>query len=93
MPNFTPGPWDRIEQKEDRLYIGTAKKPIADICTLYGAESDANLALIAAAPDMYKALDMARTRLWGARASITERSFDSLILTIEKAMAKAEGVR
>lgn len=42
----TPGPWNRIEHKRGRLYVGTGKKPIADICNLYYTESEANLAFI-----------------------------------------------
>ena len=52
----TPGPWNRIKREDNRIYVGTAQKPIADICNLYGAESEANLALIAAAPDLYREL-------------------------------------
>ena len=43
----TPGPWNRIEHKHGRIYVGTNEKPIADICNLYHTESEANLAFIA----------------------------------------------
>mgnify|MGYP000849568621 CR=1 FL=1 len=45
----TPGPWSKIMRKEDRLFVGTEKKPVADVCNLYGAESEANLQLISLA--------------------------------------------
>ena len=45
----TPGPWNKIVRKDERLYVGTESKPIADICNLYGDESEANLQFVAQA--------------------------------------------
>lgn len=52
----TPGPWDKVKHTVDHTYLGTKEKPIAEICPLYGAESEANLRLIAAAPEILEAL-------------------------------------
>lgn len=45
----TPGPWDKIKRRDGHLYLGTAIKPVVDVCNLYGDESKANLSFIAAA--------------------------------------------
>lgn len=45
----TSGPWDEIQRKNSRLYVGTKEKPVADVCNLYGAESEANLQFISKA--------------------------------------------
>jgi hypothetical protein len=43
------GPWGKVMRKGDRLYVGSEEKPIAEICTLYVGESEANLQFIALA--------------------------------------------
>lgn len=70
MNKHTPGPWDKVERKNDRTYIGTSQKPIADVCNLYGEESEANLALIEAAPDMYEALFVCLKILYEVKGNI-----------------------
>ena len=57
----TPGPWAVMQNPGDpadkRIYVGTVKKPIADICGLYGDESHANACLISCAPELLEALE------------------------------------
>jgi hypothetical protein len=43
------GPWSKVMRKGDRLYVGSEEKPIAEICTLYVGEAEANLQFIALA--------------------------------------------
>ena len=63
----TPGPWDTIKKQDGRLYLGTQKKPVADICNLYGYESEANLYFIAYArqdiPALLDALEKSMARI------------------------------
>ena len=57
----TPGKWKVMQNPGDsadkRIYVGTVKKPIADICDLYGDESQANARLIAYSPELFQALE------------------------------------
>jgi hypothetical protein len=65
---YTPGPWDTVKRNvtaRKGVFIGTDTKPIAEICFLYGDESEANLRLICQAPEMFEALVEARQALFG----------------------------
>ncbi len=90
---FTPGPW--IAGK----YMFDADLPFVDIyadeapiglklpAMAYGEKAEANAHLIAAAPDMYAALeDIARGKLQGPG------NFETYVIAIaEKVLAKARG--
>lgn len=61
--NWTPGPWETFRPLNGTLSIGAAKEGACAIATIkeyFGPEnkgSSANANLIAAAPDMYEALE------------------------------------
>lgn len=58
MSKFTPGPWERIVEKDGSVvvYEATTLQNI-DICTMGGNTNDgSNARLIAAAPDLLDAL-------------------------------------
>jgi hypothetical protein len=100
---FTPGPWKwelspswKTEpDKETAIYIKTRREKIiallanVDDQNFHGAESLANANLIAAAPDMYKALERACDKYcigWTADSFVNCE--DCIIL---KALRKARG--
>ncbi len=82
-PKFTPGPWSIVRYCEE---IEIAN--IADIMHFYGGEAaDANAALIAAAPELYAALE--NMVAW-ASLEDTPRLAD-LLGAARAALAKARG--
>jgi len=74
QPKWTPGPWaGKGQTSEDAVFCGTMHRICADGTWLAfvptwkdnpdeASEAEANAHLIAAAPDMYAALEMAK--LW-----------------------------
>jgi hypothetical protein len=88
-PNFTPGPWfafdDEIVAERGDTHIAQA--------TLYDStnptEWQANLHLLAAAPDLYAALKALRDQSYGNPATPHEAALIDLMA--DAALAKAEG--
>lgn len=81
-PTFTPGPWNNcdgetIETKKARICI------IAPL-NLTQEESDANAALIAAAPEMYEAIEFSKRKFH-------DLYFENCCEYIESVLKKARG--
>lgn len=89
-PSFTPGPWREHSHRQ----IGPDAGIVCEVWAAIGwgdaaiVEADANVHLIAAAPELYEALRTALVIVSGCNAdglfSVEER-------TIRTALAKAEG--
>ena len=74
----TPGPWDeRIKREKTHIWMGTSKKPIVDVCGLYGKESDANAAFIASARSLIPRL-LAQVKALTAERVDVAPGFDSI---------------
>lgn len=82
--SFTPGSWE-VSENGVHVRPSNGGEPICKFYTHYGlfANNEANARLIAAAPDMYKALNAAWCRSYGweemvfaalSRANESERS-------------------
>ena len=87
-PQFTPGPWYG-DGREDKALLLVYTERGRDICFVPedGAEDQANAHLIAAAPDLYEALDQI---LWSFGSDI--RDYDADLHTLAyAALAKARG--
>jgi len=78
----TPGPWDRIKRIDQRLYLGTAKKPIADVCNLYWAESEANLEFVSIARTALPYY-VERCRRLEAEAAVARKHFVDIATMVE----------
>ena len=95
MTKHTPGPWHRSPTRMGDAYDIDATDN-TNVCIVHGAYANGagydqhgpNAALIAAAPEMLEALEMARAEL---RYSISEQSFEATMNTIEAALSKARG--
>lgn len=94
-PRFTPGPWAVIGQSEVWRYIvvkaknrrTTARVPFSkEGATLDEITDRADATLIAAAPDLYAALELARERMVGASPGM-----NALIAQTDTALSKARG--
>ena len=81
-PTFTPGPWNNCDGET----IETRKARICIIAplNLTQEESDANAALIAAAPEMYEALEFSKRKFHDLR-------FKNCCEYIESVLKKARG--
>ena len=79
----TPGPWHVVESAAGTTVKSDREGPIASVWG--NADNTATAALIAAAPDMYEALQALATecRIFGASPRLTNAAF--------AALAKAEG--
>jgi hypothetical protein len=87
MLKSTPGPW---VAHDCYLIDAPGKRFIATMDSCRDVERDANARLIAAAPDLYEALELALTALRGA-ADITGLSQPAYEIAAERALAKARG--
>ena len=98
---FTPGPWrakpDRLVRQRGRVYVEGSGGWNADpICAVdYRddvSENEANAHLIAAAPDLYEALDrVARMIAWMEEDDRNAIVPDGLQATIRAALRRARG--
>jgi len=95
--NFTPGPWT-WDKEEGAIVAGTPEKGkiIAHPEVYTRKESEANINLITAAPDMYAALKESRDLQLivldtFALDAATGQSLVDLINNTRQALAKAEG--
>ena len=97
----TPGPWDTVKRKDNRNYIGSPKKPIADICNLYGEESESNMQFIiearTALPELIARVreaeakcEQLRKELDRANESSGKIDAELYRITIEKEQAEAD---
>jgi hypothetical protein len=82
---YTPGPWthydDSNDGKTNRHEIQARGKTIAHIYCSVPDQDFANARLIAAAPDMYKALQEISSPAWGAKDADKVRSIARIALT------------
>ena len=102
MSKHTPGPWDTDVQEHDEPYMNITirAKHRRKICSIdiddapvqdYNAEQRANARLIAAAPDMFEAIEET------LQSAIKNRMHDSIEITsdavemLRAAIAKAKG--
>ncbi len=104
-PQHTPGPWKQVcQQICEPTEIVSAAGNIVAFAPLLGLphtsqakETQANANLIAAAPELLEALEMAAKILWSDRAidaywgAEVKPEFDSIKESIRKALAKAKG--
>lgn len=95
-PKFTPGPWQRYERTDGGFVITTQKglTPAALANIVFRRdlhEFAANAHLIAAAPELYEALEMVRDADEDCRKDGLPRTPDIARATIDRALAKAEG--
>lgn len=91
MPNFTPGPWDKMVKLEGFTAIG-ANTLIARVYSTAFKDLEnerANANLIAAAPDMHKALKAFAD--WPVEHPVSYLEFESLRRNAIAILAKAEG--
>lgn len=89
---FTPGPWSQGSRNRDCVWLQGKKEPgygMGEGFDWIDCNSEANASLIAAAPDLYEALVMARQELCGLPHSLGY-SFTH-IPNIDAALAKARG--
>ena len=98
-PKWTPGPWkaeDRSVQYGDGLWNGVVDKRGMLICLMgmQGQDQAANADLVAAAPELYDALEAILARYqkhvsitWGGEAEVARM----LELQMRSALAKARG--
>lgn len=90
---FTPGPWEVKEEGEKWLWVGPASwvKRICRVVLYNGTEREdkANAHLIAAAPDLYDALERAEymLRQYGMRPEF----YREVASEARSALAKARG--
>lgn len=83
--NYTPGPW-----KVDRPYIRGAGRAIASLESWHNEVEDAaNARLIAAAPELYEAVQTVDMALAGQKTSLEE--WANISKTVRAALAKARG--
>jgi len=98
----TPGPWvmDIEKQTTGHWYykIVTEEKPLGNyplhICTLNKFKDETHLKnanLIAAAPEMLKALMQIYTKLCSEQFQYLQNDFENELINIEKAIQKARG--
>jgi hypothetical protein len=86
-PKWTPGPWKRGTLARDIIF-GADWKVIAEVLQrLSKEESEANVALIAAAPDLYAALEAVLSIIWWAHGDGQHYQ------AAKAALAKARGER
>ena len=85
MSKHTPGPW----RVANGVQIRSQRDQIAKVWMMRDGEGKANAALIAAAPDLYKALVQVRDRFFAADQP--ERDRDLMWGSVNAAIAKAEG--
>jgi hypothetical protein len=88
----TPGPW-AWDGPADNIHVTQAEKPDHRICFLTSnGPTVANAALIAAAPDLYRALSAAQAALksyqYGNSSTELAREIGAFA---DRALAKAEG--
>ena len=90
-PKFTPGPWStgfvdgtKIVRESDRSQIAQVAGDYSDP-TIWPI-MEANAHLIAAAPDLYAALELARERMGGASPGMK-----AMIAQTDTALSKARG--
>ena len=95
---WTPGPWVAKSVVENGEWMGVAVQADSDVEILWFENDpepdDANAHLIAAAPDLYEALEQARDtilELINARNSEAEGSDEDWVGGINAALAKARG--
>ncbi len=94
MTNFTPGPWETNDLGKGNAVIvqpvDTSLPPICFVDRQPNVFDNANL--IAAAPEMYEALNDAQEELRLIRMKDTNAVYDPTVrIRIEIALAKAEG--
>ena len=96
-PSFTPGPWQWCHYN-GRPRVAASSRNIADILMtnrrVDGSDANADANLIAAAPEMYEALKMAKSALDELVTSefATGAIFEAYEFA-DAALAKAEGKR
>ena len=86
-PNWTPGPWTATSEDNGEWGIDSENWGIAVVAACAGMEdpngrSDANAHLIAAAPDLYAALD---ALIDGRNWSMSSEKFDAAKAALAKA--------
>lgn len=108
-PAFTPGPWQTDAECGDESVLGPDGAMVAD-CAIFGMRVNrtehinrANARLIAAAPDMYEALqatllfhsaspwDCEKQNRWRELTGKDEATTRALCDLVRAALAKAEG--
>jgi hypothetical protein len=82
-PTFTPGPW----HVANSVQIRSERDQIAKVWMMRNGEGNANASLIAAAPELYEALEIALNWL----ASDTRPAVMTAHVTAVAALAKARG--
>lgn len=98
-PKFTPGPWTALIQGKDSEYIDVIDKNGRFICGCFEnipreEEPIANAALIAAAPDMYEALEEILSDLYTfpqVAPGVDHPEVFDLKLKLRKLLRKARG--
>jgi hypothetical protein len=92
---FTPGPWKTASRfafgsDETAVECGGNAGHVAALCG--GPDAEANACLIAAAPDLYKALEAARREIvFQLRGNETLAKSNATVWGIDAALAKARG--
>lgn len=91
-PTFTPGPWSEYGPGDPQVYGGD---PVRRICVLdrqagsYMDECYGNAKLIAAAPELYAALEFALKAMEQERAIYESRNPGTGIFSIQIGIARA----
>lgn len=95
-PAHTRGPW-RLHKADDTLVLDIDGREVAEACGSYEDEAEwprmeANARLIAAAPDLLAALELATREMRAMRAAVGPGLMtDQSIATAEAALSKATG--
>lgn len=100
MSAFTPGPWDVARHSPADVVAGNAESNLHLASARCGLSNDltreaavANARLIAAAPELLEALQLAYRHLNGGSDSLTPMEFDRAFKLARAAIAKATGVQ
>lgn len=100
MSKYTPGPWifepapyeaDRREIKAVSVEGGRRSEALVAEIPKYNTKWEANVRLIAAAPEMLEALKDAHALILEYMPEYPSRDFNSRLNTIYKVIKKAEG--
>lgn len=89
---FTPGPWinlGRVSSDDSRTLIGNKDKNISLVGCACSDEQEANARLIAAAPELLEALEVAQSIIERLTRSTSDYSRQQI--AIRAAIAKAKG--
>ena len=90
MTKFTKGPWVADVDCHGTVFVGCDEHPIADVTFIGNEGSLANGRLIAAAPELYEALQEMTELAEGPTGGVSILQKKTILFKARAALAKAE---